>query len=127
MPIPIDQRKKPAAVKVHISSGTGLDITWADGHQSHYDFVYLREECPCATCNDVRAKKESLAQAAPSLKSSPALPMYKPKPRAQAARQVGSYAIQFDFSDGHNTGIFTYEHLRSICPCAECAADFRRI
>jgi DUF971 family protein len=121
MPLPIDQRKKPAEIKVHISSGSGLDITWTDGHLSHYDFFYLREECPCATCNDQRAKKQS----APGLESSPALPMYKPKPRVQAARQVGSYAIQFDFSDGHNTGIFTYEHLRSICPCGECAAAFR--
>jgi DUF971 family protein len=127
MPIPLDPRKKPAAVKVHISSGAGLDITWADGHQSHYDFVYLRDECPCATCNDERAKKERLADASATLKPSPALPLYKPKARAQAAKQVGSYAIQFDFSDGHNTGIFTYDHLRTICPCADCAAEFRSV
>ena len=126
MPIPIDQRKKPADIRVHISSGNGVDITWADGHHSHYDFLYLRDECPCATCNDERSKKQTPAQT-PALKSSPALPMYKPKPRAQAARQVGSYAIQFDFSDGHNTGIFTYEHLRTICPCGECAAAFRNL
>lgn len=127
MPIPLDQRKKPAAVQVHISSGAGLDITWADGHRSHYDFVYLRDECPCATCNDERAKKESLGGSGSPLKSSPVLPMYKPKPRAQSAKQVGSYAIQFDFSDGHNTGIFSYDHLRSICPCADCAAAFRTL
>lgn len=125
MPGPLDQRKKPVDIKVHISSGTGLDIIWADGHHSHYDFVYLRDECPCATCNDERAKKEKLSETPQALKSSPALPMFKPKPRAQGAKQVGSYAIQFDFSDGHNTGIFTHEHLRAICPCAECAATFR--
>jgi len=43
MPLPIDTRKKPAGVKVHVTSGVGMDITWADGHQSHYDFPYLRD------------------------------------------------------------------------------------
>src|SRR5277367_2202306 len=64
MPIPLDPRKKPADVKVHVKSGAGVDITWADGHASHYDFAYLREECPCATCNDERGKKEAFAATA---------------------------------------------------------------
>ena len=112
------------AVKIHISSGAGVDVTWADGHHSHYDFAYLRDECPCATCNDERAKKESLAGTSPGLTGNP-LPMFKPKAKAQSANQVGAYAIQFHFTDGHNTGIYTYEHLRTICPCAECASAFR--
>jgi DUF971 family protein len=125
MPAPIDLRKKPTAIKIHISTGAGLDITWADGHQSHYDFPYLRDECPCATCNDERAKKESLVGTAPAFASSHALPMFKPKPKAQSANPVGSYAIQFHFSDGHNTGLYTYDLLRSVCPCPDCAAAFR--
>ena len=102
-----------------------MDVTWADGHASHYEFAYLREECPCATCNDAREKKASLGEAAPAFLSSPPLPMFKPKPRAQAATQVGSYAIQISFTDGHSTGIYSYDHLRNICPCAECAKAFR--
>jgi prepilin-type processing-associated H-X9-DG protein len=125
MPTPIDQRKKPASVKIHVSSGTGVDIVWADGHASHFDFSYLREECPCATCNDERGKKEAFKSLAPGFASSPVLPMFKPKPRAQAATQVGSYAIQISFTDGHSTGIYSYDYLRSICPCAECAKAFR--
>src|SRR5215472_14547566 len=116
MPIPIDNRKKPTDVKIHISTGAGLDISWADGHQSHYDFPYLRDECPCATCNDERAKKESLAGTSQAFASSPVLPMFKPKARAQAATQVGNYAIQFTFNDGHSTGIYSYDLLRTICP-----------
>jgi len=123
MPLPIDQRGKPASVKIHVSSGRGVDIVWADGHASHYDFVYLRDHCPCATCNDERIKKESLAESSPAFASSPALPMFKAKPRAQSATPVGQYAIQLSFSDGHSTGIYSYDHLRSICPCAECAAN----
>jgi len=123
MPIPIDLRKKASNVRIHVSTGAGVDITWADGHQSHYDFAYLREECPCATCNDERGKKQAFAAVAPS---SPAvLPMFKPKPRAQSATVMGNYAVQIRFSDGHSTGIYSYDHLRSICPCAECAQAFR--
>ena len=128
MPIPFDQRKKPLAIKIHVSTGTGVDITWADNHSSHYDFPYLREECPCATCNEKRGEEHqhSGGKAKPPI-SSPALPMFKPKVRAQSATQVGNYAVQISFNDGHNTGIFSYEHLRTICPCAECAAAFRNL
>lgn len=124
MPTPPDPRKKPTSVKIHVSSGTGVDITWADGHASHYDFVFLREECPCATCNDEREKKHAFKSVVPGFASSPALPMFKPKPSAKAATQVGSYAIQISFSDGHSTGIYSYDYLRNICPCAECAKVF---
>jgi DUF971 family protein len=123
MPIPIDPRKKASNVRLHVSTGAGVDITWADGHESHYDFAYLREECPCATCNDERGKKQTFAAAAPA--SSAVLPMFKPKPRAQSATVMGNYAVQIRFSDGHSTGIYSYDHLRSICPCAECAKAFR--
>jgi DUF971 family protein len=125
MPIPIDQRKKPTAVKIHVKTGAGVDIAWADGHSSHYDFTYLRDQCPCATCNDERGKKEAMPVATTNLLSSPLLPMYKPKPRAQAATQVGNYAIQISFSDGHSTGIFSYDYLRTLCPCEECGRSFR--
>lgn len=123
MPAPIDQRKRPMAVKIHVKTGAGVDITWADGHSSHFDFPFLRENCPCATCNDERARK-GLSPAAHQL-SSPLLPMYKPKPRAQSASQVGNYAIQISFNDGHSTGIFSYDYLRTLCPCGECARAFR--
>jgi DUF971 family protein len=125
MPTPLDPRKKPTSVKIHVSSGMGVDVTWADGHASHYEFAYLRGECPCATCNDAREKKAALGEVASVFKSSPVLPMFKPKPRAQSATQVGNYAIQISFTDGHSTGIYSYEHLRNICPCAECAKAFR--
>ena len=127
MPIPIDTRRKPASVKVHVSSGAGIDITWSDGHASHYDFAYLREECPCALCNDERQKKrEAKFSAAPgALMGSSVLPMFKPKLAAKSAHAVGNYALQIDFNDGHTAGIYSFDYLRTICPCAECAHEFR--
>ena len=123
MPLPLDSRKKPASVKIHVTSGTGVDIIWSDEHVSHYDFAYLRDECPCATCNEEREKKRAFASAGPT--SAVPLPMVKPKARAQAATVVGNYAIQITFSDGHATGIYSYDILRTICPCADCAKAFR--
>jgi DUF971 family protein len=128
-PSPIDVRKKPTDVKVHVTSRAGVDIMWADGHASHYDFAYLREQCPCAICDDSRQKKDQqknqgLAVPAPALQSAE-LPMFKPRPGARAAKTVGHYALQIDFTDGHSAGIFSYDYLRTICPCAQCALSFR--
>ena|ERR1700736_5504267 len=129
MPIPIDQRRKPASVKVHVTSGAGVDVVWSDNHASHYDFVYLRDLCPCALCNEERGKKEAAAMAPQNAaalpSSSPLLPLFKPKPRAQSAATVGSYAIQISFTDGHSSGIYSFDYLRTICPCADCAREFR--
>lgn len=122
MPTVLDPRKKPTTVKVHVSTGRGVDITWSDGHASHYDFAYLREKCPCATCNDERNKKNSMSST-PGL--GPALPMFKPKATARRANAVGNYAIHIEFSDGHSTGIYSFDLLRTLCPCDECARDFR--
>jgi DUF971 family protein len=51
--------------------------------------------------------------------------MFKPRPTARAAKAVGNYALQIDFSDGHTTGIYSYDYLRTICPCQECGKAFR--
>ena len=124
MPEAPDPRKKPADVRVHVSSGAGVDIVWTDGHSSHYDFAFLREKCPCATCDDLRRKKEA-AKVAGATTSDSVLPIYKPKPGARGAKPLGNYALQIEFTDGHSTGIYSYDHLRALCPCEECAREFR--
>lgn len=128
MPIALDARKKPADVRVHVTSGAGVDIVWSDGHASHYDFPYLRDWCPCATCSDERRKKEDAKHAAAPPGGAGLgmeLPIFKPKARAQSARAVGNYALQIEFTDGHSTGIFSFTYLREICPCPACAQEFR--
>jgi DUF971 family protein len=122
MPLPIDTRKKPTDVKVYVSSGEGVAITWSDGHVSRYTFPYLRDNCPCATCNDEGAKKGSDNSSA---KSPDLLPMYKPRVTAKAAKAIGNYAIGIEFSDAHATGIYSFDCLREICPCDACAQEFR--
>jgi DUF971 family protein len=121
MPIAQDARKKPLSIKVHVSTGEGVEITWSDQHASRYDFPYLRDHCPCALCNDEREKKSKGGAASGSV----LLPMYKPRVTAKSANAVGNYALQIEFSDSHATGIFSFEHLREICPCEDCAREFR--
>lgn len=134
MPEPLDSRKKPIEVKVHVASGAGVDITWSDGHTSHYDFPYLRDNCPCAMCNDEREKSKSFAAGSGTsggissgTGQSNAFPMFKPKITAKSAHAVGNYAVQILFSDGHSTGIYSFDRLRQMCPCERCEHDFRSV
>src|SRR5271156_904090 len=119
MPIAQDARKKPVSIKVHVSTGEGVEIAWTDAHTSRYDFPYLRDHCPCAMCNDEREKKAKEGNKAE------AFPMFKPKVTAKSAAAVGNYAIQITFSDDHATGIFSFDHLRQVCPCEACDKEFR--
>lgn len=101
---------QPTSIQIHLASGAGVDVEWADGHRSHYEFDYLREQCPCATC---RASREGGQQQTVLLLDTEKL-------RAVEAVPVGHYAVRFVFSDGHSTGIYSFGYLREICPCVEC-------
>jgi len=42
--------------------------------------------------------------------------------KPQKAELVGRYALQIYWSDGHSSGIYTFDYLRGLCPCTECEA-----
>jgi DUF971 family protein len=111
----------PKSVKVNIKAGTGMDIEWKDGHVSHYPFVFLRDACPCALCDDERAK--SGRKAGEKAQTKPGeLPMFKASARPVSAEGVGKYAIKFAWNDGHDLGIYSWQVLRELCPCEGCQA-----
>lgn len=89
-----------------------LIIQWDDGHRGVYAWTHLRYECPCATCTDERAKPPDPFRV---LKPSELLPL-----KPLSITPMGHYAYKISWSDGHDTGIYTLEHLRSICQCPEC-------
>ncbi len=109
----------PKSVKVNVTSGTGMDIEWKDGHRSSYTFRWLREACPCALCVEAR-EKEGRAPGQPPAENPGALPMFKPAMKPVQTEGVGRYAIRFAWNDGHETGIYSWDYLRENCPCAEC-------
>ena len=111
----------PAAVRVDKTGGTGMAIDWKDGHRSHYGFKWLRDACPCANCNEER-DAEQRRPGEPKKESPGLLPMYKAPIKPEQVDAVGRYAISFKWNDGHETGIYSWEYLRSFCGCAECVA-----
>ena len=113
----------PKSVKVNLTTGTGVDIEWKDGHMSHYNFVYLRDACPCAHCNDEREKSHRQPDQPAPVAPSGGLQMFKPAIRPDEVAQVGHYAIRFDWNDGHKHGIFSWRYLREWCPCESCHAS----
>lgn len=109
----------PDKVRVLISEGKGLEIDWSDGHRSAWSFAWLRNACPCATCNDER-NQEGRKAGQPKAKPAELLPMYTPPSKPASAHGVGRYALQFNWLDGHSGGIYSWDYLRRHCQCQEC-------
>ena len=110
---------EPQRVRVHKSDGTGVDIDWKDGHHSHWSFTWLRNACPCATCNEER-ENDGRQPGQPKPQPANLLPMYKAPIQPEKITPVGRYAISFDWNDGHHSGIFSWDYLRRMCQCEEC-------
>lgn len=104
--------KKEEVTPVHIGpteDGGALEIRWKDGHVSVYEPRYLRLHCPCAGCvNEMTGERKLDPASIPEN----VYPM--------EINYVGRYALQFVWSDGHDTGYYTFETLRRLCPCPDC-------
>ncbi len=96
---------KPLALR---REGEGLAIDWSDGVATFVAWRKLRTSCPCASCNEERQKPVDPFK----LLSDREVTTGAPAPARMAAR--GHYAYQITWADGHDTGIFTLELLRSL-------------
>jgi DUF971 family protein len=105
---------------IAISKSKGIKIDWKDGHHSDYGLIYLRDKCPCATCAGTHGTPPRVPEAEQP-KQDP-FQMYKAPLKMLGVEPVGNYAIRIEWSDGHNSGIYSYDHFRRICPCDECKA-----
>lgn len=88
-----------------------VKIIWKDSHESVYPARFLRLKCACAGCVQEMTGVDLLD---PGKIPSDVHPL--------KIELVGRYAIQIYWSDGHSTGIYTFDRLRSLCPCPACAA-----
>ena len=104
---------------IAISKSKGIRIDWRDGHASNLPLALLRDECPCATCTGAHGTKPQ--KTSYSKPDENPFKMFTPTLKMLDVEAVGSYAIKINWNDGHNTGIYTWEHLRAICPCEACA------
>ncbi len=84
-----------------------LRLTWSDSHSADFDYDYVRGYCPCAACQGHGPSK---------------IVFHKPPQpvEPETIEPVGNYAISIVWSDHHATGIYRFDFLREICPCADC-------
>ncbi len=78
-----------------------LKIIWKDSFVSNYSLIDLRKKCPCATCRGGHGGK--VGQATGYIQSIKLL----------SWKKVGRYALNFYWSDNHDTGIYTFDNLRA--------------
>ena len=93
--------------------GDTFVVVWDDSHESYYPLETLRRACPCAACSGEPDLFGRMARG-------PA-PRYTPASfQLRNAVQVGNYALQPNWMDGHEHGMWTYDRLRDFCSCDAC-------
>lgn len=85
-------------------------IQWSDNRDCTFPLDGLRRACPCASCQG-HGKMHELPD--PEIFRLPALMRWE-NVRVEVAGSVG---LRLTWDDGHNSGIFTWERLRAMCPC----------
>ncbi len=101
---------KPKQIK--ITEKTNLFVKWDDGSENLIPLKYLRDECPCASCKGETVLLKTYIPAKPG-NLSPEGYIVK------SIQQVGGYAIQIAWGDGHNTGIYTWDYLKQLSSDSE--------
>ncbi len=104
-----------APVNLDLKKAESLSVEWDDGTTSVFPIVYLRKMSPSA---EARKLREDMAKNPLTvLPSNPRRGGASGGPlTAVSAELVGNYAIRIRFSDGHDTGIYSWEYLREIDP-----------
>jgi DUF971 family protein len=80
-----------------------LSVKWSDEAETNYNAAQLRRACPCASCinewtGEKTLKDESVAEDLSFSQIS----------------VVGRYALNFHFSDGHDSGIYSFKYLKEL-------------
>lgn len=96
--------------RIHLKRDTQLTLEWDDGHASVIPIAELRRACPCATCKTLR---EQLAKNRLTI-----LPTTEGPTTVERIERVGNYAVRPIWSDGHATGIYSFDYLRTLDPPA---------
>ena len=88
--------------------GDEIAIRWSDGTEDFYPMEHLRTKSPSA---ENVGERDLTGQ----LHGGTEQTSY-PGVRVTGWQPVGGYAIQFEFSDGHRTGLYAFDYLKSIAP-----------
>lgn len=85
--------------------GEELAIKWEDGSETFIPIERLRRACPCAGCQGERDVMGHLHRGAEQTLSSASFQLLR-------VVNVGGYALQPVWADGHASGIYPFEYLR---------------
>jgi DUF971 family protein len=111
MTLPSEESPELVPVTIEREGDNGIAITWNDGQRSVWTARQLRDRCPCATCREKKHGAAEKQQAKPTLL--PVLSAAEARPLViESMSPVGSYAYHIAFSDGHHSGIYTFDLLR---------------
>lgn len=91
---------------------------WSDGRRSIYPIAHLRRHSPSAEARELRDELERNPLAVLPTSATSDAPL-----TAVDAELIGTYAVRIRFSDGHDTGIYSWNYLRSIDPATEGDSD----
>lgn len=95
---------------IDLQRDAGLTITWQDGRKDFLSNAVLRRMSPSAEARHLRDElSRNPLTVLPASSTSGGQPL-----RAVDANLVGHYAIRIRFSDGHDTGIFSWRYLRGL-------------
>lgn len=108
----MQQKILPAGITLNKNEGF-LEIRWNDGQTCVYPLDHLREACPCVECRGGHERMGREYDPDNILKLIP-----KRCYKVSDLQLIGNYALQPIWDDGHQTGIYTWEYLRRICPPA---------
>jgi DUF971 family protein len=103
----------PTAINLYKTDGY-LEIAWNDGQVCKYPLSQLREACPCVECRGGHQYMGREFGPTDILKLTP-----KRSYMVTALAMVGNYALQPSWDDGHQTGIYTWDYLKHLCPDEE--------
>lgn len=93
-----------------INKEKGLTVRWSDGSESFFTVTHLRKMSPSADMRHLREEmKKNPLTVLPSSFARSTGPL-----AIRSAELVGNYALKIEFSDGHSSGIFTWEYLHQI-------------
>jgi ATP-binding protein involved in chromosome partitioning len=101
--------------KIEMDKDGRVVVFWPDNHAGVHTPYQLRINCTCAMCKDENTGEQVLD---PKL-----VPL---DIQVTGLEAVGRYGVAVHFSDGHNTGIYTFKRLRLLCECGDCDKSVKK-
>jgi len=93
----------PKNIRALKEQGT-LEIEWPGGETVRLPFRFIRGRCPCASCVDEVTGRRVVD-----------VPHVAADVRPTELSFSGNYALRFTWSDGHHTGLYTWDYLNLLC------------